>query len=205
MTDRSMILYYSQYMTTQARRRQDTRRRILSAAGKLFRAQGFDQTSVDRIVAAAEVAKGTFYQYFQAKIDVALALGSEAQQQSLEEIRSKLAAGKSPLAIGGEFVQSTADWVEKNRGIAGPLLLHALEKPLTQTPSSMRSMLALIFVAAQKKGEIRADLSAEAMSGLLAGNIALTVLHWTVDGKRGQLAAWLGLAWKLHLEGALPR
>jgi hypothetical protein len=43
------------------------------------------------------------------------------------------------------------------------------------------------------------------MSELLAGNLAVTVLHWTVDGKRGQLAAWLGLAWKLHLEGALPR
>jgi AcrR family transcriptional regulator len=121
-------------MTTQARRRQDTRRRILNAAGKLFRAQGFDKTSVDQIVARAEVAKGTFYQYFQAKIDVALALGSEAQQQSLEEIRSKLAAGQSPLAVGGEFVQSTADWVEKNRGIAGPLLLHALEKPRRRRP-----------------------------------------------------------------------
>jgi hypothetical protein len=53
-------------------------------------------------------------------------------------------------------------------------------------------MLALIFAAAQKKGEIRADLPAETISGLLAGNLALTVLHWTVDGKRGQLAAWLG-------------
>jgi hypothetical protein len=69
----------------------------------------------------------------------------------------------------------------------------------------MRAMLALIFAAAQKKGEIRTDLPAETISGLLAGNLALTVLHWTVEGKRGQLAAWLGLAWKLHLEGALPR
>ncbi|MGD0048935.1 MAG: TetR/AcrR family transcriptional regulator [Bryobacteraceae bacterium] len=192
-------------MTTQAQRRQDTRRRILSAAGKLFRAQGFDKTSVDQIVAAAEVAKGTFYQYFQAKIDVALALGSEAQQQSLEEIRSKLAAGQSPLAVGGEFLQSTADWVEKNRGIARPLSLHALEKPRTQTPSSMRAMLALVFAAARKKGEIRTDLPAEHISELLVGNLALTVLHWTMHGKRGQLAGWLGFAWKLHLEGALPR
>lgn len=192
-------------MSTQAQRRQDTRRRILSAAGKLFRAQGFDKTSVDQIVAAAEVAKGTFYQYFQAKIDVALALGSEAQQQSLEEIRSKLAAGQNPLAVGGEFLKSTANWVEKNRGIARPLLLHGLEKPRAQTPSSMRTVLALIFAAAQKKGQIRADLPAETISGLFAGNLALNVLHWTVDGKRGQLAAWLGAAWKLHLEGALPR
>ena len=192
-------------MSTQAQRRQDTRRRILNAAGKLFRAQGFDKTSVDQIVARAEVAKGTFYQYFQAKIDVALALGSEAQQQSLEEIRSKLAAGQSPLAVGGEFLQSTADWVEKNRGIARPLSLHALEKPRTQTPSSMRAMLALVFAAARKKGEIRTDLPAEHISELLVGNLALTVLHWTMHGKRGQLAGWLGFAWKLHLEGALPR
>jgi AcrR family transcriptional regulator len=160
---------------------------------------------VDQIVAGAEVAKGTFYQYFQAKGDAALALASEAQQQSLEEIRSKLAAGQSPLAVGGEFLRSTEDWVEKNRGIAGPVLLHALEKPRTQTPSSMRAMLALIFVAAQKKGEIRTDLPAENISELLAGNLALTVLHWTMHGKRGQLAGWLSFAWKSHMEGALPR
>jgi AcrR family transcriptional regulator len=192
-------------MSTQAQRRQDTRRRILSAAGKLFRARGFEKTSVDRIVAAADVAKGTFYQYFQAKIDVALALDSEAQQQSLKEIRSKLAAGESPLAVGGEFLQATADWVEKNRGIARPLLLHGLEKPRSATPSSMRAMLASILAAAQRKGEIRADLPAETLAGLLAGNLALTVLHWTVEGRRGQLAAWLSTAWKLYLEGALPR
>lgn len=200
-----MILYYSQYMATQAQRRQDTRRRILGAAGKLFKVQGFDQTSVDQVVAAADVAKGTFYQYFPAKIDVALAIGSEAQRQTLKEIYEKLAAGQSPLAVGREFVQSTAAWVEKNRGIARPLLLHALEKPRTQTPSSARALLALIFVAAQKKGEIRTDLPAEHLSELLAGNIALTVLHWAVHGKRGQLAEWLGFAWRLHLEGALPR
>ena len=45
----------------------------------------------------------------------------------------------------------------------------------------------------------------ETISGLLAGNLAMTALHWSVDGKRGRLAAWLGAAWKLHLEGDLPR
>jgi hypothetical protein len=59
---------------------------------------------------------------------------------------------------------------------------------------------AAIFAAA-----IRTDLPAEHISELLVGNLALTVLHWTVDGKRGQLAGWLGSAWKLRLEGALPQ
>jgi AcrR family transcriptional regulator len=192
-------------MTTQAQRRRDTRKRILVAAAKLFKVRGFEKTSVDQIVAAADVAKGTFYQYFQAKIDVALAIASEAQQQSLDEIRRKLASGQSALSVGGEFLKSTATWVEKNRGIARPLLLHALEQPRTETPSSTRSLWASIFLAAQKQGEIRADVPAEEMSALLVGNIVLIVLHWTAQGKRGQLAEWLSFAWRVHLEGALPR
>ena len=66
-------------------------------------------------------------------------------------------------------------------------------------------MLALIFTAAQKKGEIRADLPVEYLSGLLVGSIVQIALHWTLHAKRGQLPEWFGLAWRLHLEGALPR
>jgi AcrR family transcriptional regulator len=192
-------------MTTQAKRRQDTRRKILAAASKLFKTRGFESASVDQIVEAAGVAKGTFYQYFEEKIDVAVAIGSEVQQGTLEHIREELASNKSPLAIGREFVASTADWVEKNRGISRPLLSHAFSHPRKETPSSMRAMLELIFVEARNKGETRADVPAEQISALVVGNIAITALHWTIHGKRGQLAEWLALVWKLHLEGALPR
>ena len=191
-------------MTSQTQRRQNTRRRIVDAARKLFKVHGFENTSVDQIVAAADVAKGTFYQTFQAKIDVAMAIGSEAQQHTLEQLQRKLASGQSPLAVGEQFLQATATWAEGNRGIARPLLLHAFEQPREQTPSSMRTMLALIIAAGQKKGEIRADVPAEHISSLLVGSIAVIVLHWTAHGKRGQLAGLLGSAWKLHLEGALP-
>jgi AcrR family transcriptional regulator len=192
-------------MATQARRRQETRRRILKAAARLFKIHGFQNTSVDQIAAAADVAKGTFYQHFITKIDVALAIGAEAQQQSLEEIRGKLSSGQSPLAVGNELLQATAAWVERNRGIARPLLLHALEQPRPETPSSTRALFASVFTAAQKQGEIRADVPAEHISALLVGNIAQLALHWTLHGKRGQMSEWLGLAWTLHLEGALPR
>ena len=191
-------------MTAQAQRRQNTRNRILRAAEKLFKVRGFEKTSVDQIVMAADVAKGTFYQYFETKIDVALAIVSEAQQQYLEEIQTKLDSGQSPLSVGREFLQSSAGWFEKNRGIARGLLVHTLEAPRTETPSATR-LWALIFAAAQRQGEIRADMPAEEMSALLVGNIALIALHWSSRGKRGQLADWLSFAWRIHLEGVLPR
>jgi AcrR family transcriptional regulator len=192
-------------MASQAERRHDTRRRILSAAGKLFRVHGFEETSVDQIVAAANVAKGTFYQYFQRKIDVALAITSKEQQHLMQKMRTKLASGQSPLTVGSELLQSMGTWFERNRGIARPLLLRALDQPRIESPDSTRAILALIFTEAQRMGEIRADLPAEWISGLLVGSIVQIALHWTLHGKRGQLPEWFRLAWRLHLEGALPR
>lgn len=50
------------------------REELMDAAQALFIAKGVDATTVDEIVAAADVAKGTFYHYFAAKPDVVLAL-----------------------------------------------------------------------------------------------------------------------------------
>ncbi len=53
-------------------RREDNKRRkreAIAAAGlALFGAQGFEATSVEQIAAAADVARGTFYLYFDNKI-----------------------------------------------------------------------------------------------------------------------------------------
>lgn len=50
------------------------REELMDAAQRLFLAKGFAATSVAEIVDAADVAKGTFYLYFQTKDDVLKAL-----------------------------------------------------------------------------------------------------------------------------------
>ena len=62
-------------------------------------------------------------------------------------------------------------------------------------------MLALIFTAAQKKGEIRADLPVEYLSGLLVGSIVQIALHWTLHGKARTTAGMV----RPRLEVALGR
>ncbi|NGY59759.1 TetR/AcrR family transcriptional regulator [Lentzea sp. NEAU-D13] len=47
-----------------------TEQKIIDAAVRLFAAQGYDATSVQEIVAAAEVTKGALYHYFRAKDDL---------------------------------------------------------------------------------------------------------------------------------------
>src|SRR5579872_5442669 len=83
----------SKFMATQSERRKNTRHAILDAAGKLFRKEGFDRTAVEDITSAANVAKGTFYQHFETKADVLLALVRRHEVETLAEVENALSAG----------------------------------------------------------------------------------------------------------------
>jgi AcrR family transcriptional regulator len=67
----------------------------MSAAERLFLAQGFGQTTVEQITAAAEVAKGTFYLYFKSKDDLRTALGDRFASDHLARIKTAVARKSS--------------------------------------------------------------------------------------------------------------
>ena len=71
---------------------------LMDAAARLFIAQGVEATTVDDIVAAAGVAKGTYYHYFPAKTDVVLALRDRFTAGFLSRIAAALAAAPAEPA-----------------------------------------------------------------------------------------------------------
>jgi AcrR family transcriptional regulator len=62
------------------------REELMDAAERLFLAQGIAATSVDAIVAGADVAKGTFYLHFQSKEQLLAAL----QQRFIDDFSADL-------------------------------------------------------------------------------------------------------------------
>ncbi len=50
--------------------KEKSREKILSAASKLFAAQGFENTSIDEIMLEAEMTRGGFYAHFSSKSDL---------------------------------------------------------------------------------------------------------------------------------------
>jgi AcrR family transcriptional regulator len=75
------------------------REELMDAAQALFLGKGFGATSVDEIVRAADVAKGTFYFYFKTKDDV------------LQALRSRFVEGFHGRLEDAVDAKASDDWV----------------------------------------------------------------------------------------------
>src|SRR5712692_555301 len=71
-----------------ARRAANTREMLLVSAGKLFQEVGYVRASIHGIVAAVNAPKGTFYNYFRSKEDLASRL-VDRQFEALRESLSR--------------------------------------------------------------------------------------------------------------------
>lgn len=74
-----------------AKHKADRHQRIVEAAARLFRAQGYDTVKMEAIAAAAEVSIGTIYNYYKNKGDLLVAIVSM-------EVHEVLAAGERVIA-----------------------------------------------------------------------------------------------------------
>jgi len=96
-------------MATQAERRAQTREKLLNAAKTLFEKQGFEATLIDQVVKKANVAKGTFYQHFDSKLEILIALEREAGRGKTREALAAIEAGVPALPILESYLESLAD------------------------------------------------------------------------------------------------
>lgn len=69
---------------------------LLQIAYRLFLTKGYEETSVDEIIAEAKIAKGTFYYHFESKGALLEALTSKMISEKAEQARMILSA---PLSV----------------------------------------------------------------------------------------------------------
>lgn len=75
--------------TPRTARGEATKRRLLEAAEDVFAEHGYAQASVTRITDRAEVGQGTFYLYFESKLDLFVQLVDDLNRR----VRQAMSAG----------------------------------------------------------------------------------------------------------------
>ena len=144
------------------RHKVEIRNRLVRAAIKLFGTRGFTATTVEHITEAADVAKGTFFNYFPTKellltdlierrLDILRAALKEAQQggMALREVLRRLL--RALMAEPG-----------RSRSMARCVLLGALggepvENAAQQIMTQGHQILSEAMAIGQRRGEIRRD------------------------------------------------
>ena len=180
------ILTYSP--SRRERKKRETRERIITTALELFGRKGIENTTVDEIAAAADIGKGTIYNYFRTKEDIVVAFVMEIERGVQAELPRLVRKRGSLESILTRVVQLQLDPKEPHYAFVRVFLAQMCAKATSQTDwvqeiqTVMDPPLIELFAALQQRGLIRSDEEipalVEAFKVMLLG---LTVV-WAMEG-----------------------
>ncbi|MBX9668444.1 MAG: TetR/AcrR family transcriptional regulator [Candidatus Obscuribacterales bacterium] len=169
-------------------KREATRQDILASAGILFMKKGYENTSVDDISAAANVAKGTFYYHFKSKDEVLLGLSIGYLKRLNESVDEQLKIGTPPLDVLMTVLRTTARDTEIYRELSRHFFLAMFSQMREQFDTQYKddqiitlpSILTKIVIAAQAKGEIEKHWDARELGIMIAGLSHHAQVTWII-------------------------
>ncbi|HEU4326432.1 MAG TPA: TetR/AcrR family transcriptional regulator [Roseiflexaceae bacterium] len=197
-------------MNRRQRQKAATAQRIFEVAVELFERQGYEATTVEAITSAAGIAKGTFFTHFPTKEAVLGHLGL-MQMQRLEAAVAA-APGFSALDTREQIrflFRVLAGGVEERRELARLVAVETLRRRGAlpnhdQSFAEFERLLAQVAGEGQARGELRGDVPAAELAGLLRGIYMSALAVWLEQEARPP-AAILDLYLDLLLDGLRPR
>src|SRR5919109_4445181 len=93
---------------TQAERREETRERVLAAAGRVFARRGFDATSLEAIADEAGFSRGAVYYNFADKEELFLELLDRRCAERGQDLREVFGGDADDVAATGRDARTAA-------------------------------------------------------------------------------------------------
>jgi AcrR family transcriptional regulator len=166
-------------MDRRERKKQETRQRLIESAWDLFRERGYDHTTVSEITEAADVAKGTFFNYFPTKESIVDRIAvwrieelgdhilgnSDVPESAVERIKLLM------RAMGGEF--------SPEQGLVRHIVFARLgHQGRRESAHRFSSLLHELVVQGQARGEIRDDVEPGFVAHLLMASFFHHLGRW---------------------------
>jgi AcrR family transcriptional regulator len=168
-----------------------TRQQLVNAAVRLWTERGFEkgieETTVEEIVQAAGVTKGTFYFHFAHKEDILLEVGWGTSEAMFKEATRALSTERPVDDVLGELLTSLARRIGNTpRAAVARTLGEFYRRPAHERdPSGERfgfqRSFALVFSHAQETGQLPSDIEARQLGEILSSLAVGTIYSWISD------------------------
>lgn len=185
--------------------KQRTRAALISEGARLFAEQGFAATTMDQVTAAAGVAKGTLYNYFPTKEDLAIAVVSSRQAESVDEgMAIAEGAGTAEERLSA-LLTGAIGWIQANPDLTMVWCVERIRRGRTDGPSAFNQALTRAVQVGQERGEIRRDRHAVLMAAEIEGLLLVYIVMWYHAEQQMDLRVLLKDGVRGYLQGALTR
>jgi len=155
------------FLSRRERKKQETRQRLMEAALRLLRERGYDATTVEEITQAADVAKGTFFNYFETKEAILPPLVEWRLQQLEEALLPEHGAPTSPVARIKLALRLVAEDPLSDPVLTWRLFAAGMRWQHIRPVQALVNLLTEQVRQAQAAGEIRADLDPIYLGGVI--------------------------------------
>lgn len=145
------------------RKKEETKKKIITVAIKLFKEQGLEETTMEQIAKEVDIAKGTLYNYFPVKE----AIISEYIQRSFREKNSErilqmqeMPDTRSCMKL---IISKLIEGIQEQKEIFEKFLVYRMQNMVSfhqdeSVKSGIHLLITEIIELGQKSSEIRNDL-----------------------------------------------
>lgn len=159
---------------------ESTREKILETAAELIHRKGFGATSINDLLEATGLKKGSLYFHFSGKDALGLAILEKARDGFLNFLDSSL-SGDTPGKRLDNFLHKVMK-THKGTGFVGGCIFGNIALEMGDTESSFAAFIEKVFeewleklrtviAAAQDSGEVCCDLPADVLAGHMVAAI----------------------------------
>jgi AcrR family transcriptional regulator len=180
--------------TRRERRKEETRTQIFQAAMRLFERKGVFNTTVEEITASADVAKGTFFNYFPSKEAILTKLAERQVgviKKAAEEAKNAPSMRPILISMAHDLAAGPGRSQMMLRSLLSVVLSTNLLSEIFQKNLELgRQSMATIMERGQNLGEIRTDLSPLELARIFQHAMFGTLAIWGVGGP-SDLSTWI--------------
>ena len=179
---------------------------LVRAGEELFRNKGFAETTIEEITGTAGVARGTFYNYFQTKEDLALEIFYDTEELSTKQVDDFFATTSGIENQIRAIIANAVEWTLRRPELFLVTLIEKMKRGLIQEHPDgtlFRRMIAEAFERGQIAGIVTMDRDSQELAHDIDGLYMVHMVRWYHYGKQYDLLSTILAAVNTYLSGAM--